>query len=450
MKGRSIETESSILGSILMDNNLMAEAIAQGVKGDMFLSSRNRELWGTFKKLNYKRMVIDINTIQAEHRGNLTEIGGASYLVELTSGIATLAGFKDWLKIFMQQYQERKIKELGHYIQKEEDKNPEQMIADIQQKTLDILKIGANDLQDKETRYMNHVENKYKIKYGEADPAYLSGFKYLDDRLGGFKKGNYITIVSGSGVGKTTFSINMALKMAKNGIKTVYYTVEMTESEMIDKITASELEIDFKRISNATLEESEMKKVEACTNKLLEMPLDIVEDVTTTEELMSDIMYRVLRDKTEVVFVDYLQLFCESSKGNSLSEKLGDLTINLKKLAQRNKIVIFALGQTNRVANARVKDDDPQSFLLSEQDIQDSSRIFQNSNVVLGIARNTFLDDEDKKKALVESRTLNYNALDITVNPELMLIQVMKNRSGSIGKVGLRYIGKYSKVDNFK
>jgi|GEM_PF-6281569 len=450
MKGRNIETESSILGSILMDNNLMAEAVAQGVKADMFISSRNRELWGIFKKLNYKRMIIDINTIQAEHRGNLTEIGGASYLVELTSGIATLAGFKDWLKIFMQQYQERKIKELGHYIQKEEDKNPEQMIADIQQKTLDILKIGANDLQDKETRYMNHVENKYKIKYGEADPAYLSGFKYLDDRLGGFKKGNYITIVSGSGVGKTTFSINMALKMAKNGIKTVYYTVEMTESEMIDKITASELEIDFKRISNATLEESEMKKVEACTNKLLEIPLDIVEDVTTTEELMSDIMYRVLRDKTEVVFVDYLQLFCESSKGNSLSEKLGDLTINLKKLAQRNKIVIFALGQTNRVANARVKDDDPQSFLLSEQDIQDSSRIFQNSNVVLGIARNTFLDDEDKKKALVESRTLNYNALDITVNPELMLIQVMKNRSGSIGKVGLRYIGKYSKVDNFK
>ena len=444
------EIEHSILGSIILDNNLMIEAIGQGVAADMFISGYNRELWSIFKKLHHKKMSIDINTIMQENKGESGKIGGVSYISEVASCVASLAGFKDWLKILIQKYQERKIKELGQYISKETGKDPDEIISAIQQQTLDILKIGANDLQDKETRYMNHIDNKYKIKFGEVESAYKSGFIHLDERIGGFKKGNYITIVSGSGVGKTTFSINMALRMAKQGIKTAYYTVEMTEGEMLDKIAASELELDFKKISASNLDDHEMNQVESLTSKLLEIPLDIIQDVTTTEELLNDIMYRVLSSKLEVVFVDYLQLYCESSRGNNLSEKLGDLTINLKKLAQRNNITIIALAQTNRTANARTKDDDPLSFMLSEQDIQDSSRIFQNSNIVLGIARNTFLDDEDKRKTLIEKKSLNYNTLDITSNPELMIVQVMKNRSGSIGKVGLRFIGRYSNVDKFR
>jgi len=432
------EVEHNILGSIILDNNLMNEAIAQGITKEMFLSSVNQELWLTFRNLKHKGAVIDPTTIISEFNGDISSSGGVEYLSKLFTSVATLIGFRDYIKILIERYQQRKIKELGLYIQKESDSSPSEIVAEVQQQTLDILKIGANENLDKETRYMNHVENKYKVKYGQVEASYKSGFRHLDERLGGFKKGNYVTVVSGSGVGKTTFSINMAYRMAKAGIKTVYYTVEMTEGEMLDKVSSSDLEIDLKKISSATLSDEELKKVEAFTNNLLKVPLDIIQDKTTTEELLNDIMYRSLSSNAEVIFIDYLQLYCESSKGNNLSEKLGDLTINLKKLAQRNNITIIALAQTNRVANSRIKDDDPQSFLLSEQDIQDSARIFQNSNIVLGIARNTFLDDEDKRKVLVDSKILNYNSLDITVNPELMIVQVMKNRGGSIGKVGLR------------
>lgn len=450
MSNKYTEVEHSILGSILLDNNLMNEAIGQGITKEMFQSSINREIWGIFRSLKKKGLVIDPTTTLSDYPGDPINFGGIDYLVRLSTSVATLIGFKDYLKILIERFQQRKIKELGIYIQKDPDKNPSELIAEVQQQTLDILKIGSNEIQNKETRYMRHIENKYKVKFGEVEAAYKSGFKHLDERLGGFKKGNYVTVVSGSGVGKTTFSINMAYRMAKSGIKVSYYTVEMTEGEMLDKIAASELGIDLKKISSATLSDEEMKKVEAFTNKLLDVSLEIIQDKTTTEELLNDIMYRSLSSNVEVVFIDYLQLYCESSKGNNLSEKLGDLTINLKKLAQRNNITVIALAQTNRVANSRVKEDDPQSFLLSEQDIQDSSRIFQNSNIVLGIARNTFLDDEDKKKALIDDRKLNYNSLDITVNPELMMIQVMKNRSGSIGRIGLRYVGRYSKIDNFR
>lgn len=450
MNDKFSEVEHNILGSILLDNGLMNEAIGQGITREMFISATNQELWSIFRRLKTKGTIIDPATITAEYKENLMKLGGVEYLSRLSTSIATLRGFKDYLKILIERYQQRKIKELGAYIQKEPSKNPSEIIAEVQQQTLDILKIGANEILDKETRYINHIENKYKVKYGQVEAAYKSGFKHLDERLGGFKKGNYVTVVSGSGVGKTTFCINMAYRMAQAGIKTAYYTVEMTESEILDKLASSELEIDLKKILSANLSDEELSKVEAFTNNLLDIPLDVIQNKTTTEELLNDIMYRSLSSNAEVIFIDYLQLYCESSKGNNLSEKLGDLTINLKKLAQRNNITIIALAQTNRVANSRVKEDDPQSFLLSEQDIQDSSRIYQNSNIVLGIARNTYLDDEDKKKILIERKTLNYNSLDITVNPELMMIQVMKNRSGSIGKVGLRYIGKYSKVDNFR
>lgn len=447
---KHISIEQDILGSIILDNNLIIEAINQGIIRDMFHSIQNKVIWDIFTQLQREGSIIDLSTIIASHKGDLKEIGGITYLSNIAGGIATLQGFKDYIKILIKRYQKQKVKELGAYLNNNtESVEPDELINHIQQKTMDILRLSSNETKDKAARYEEYTTLKYKVKFKEIEASYSTGFKRLDDKLGGMKKGNYITLVSGSGVGKTTLAVNMAYRMAKRGYKVVFYSIEMTEVELLDKINALSLDIDYKKITNVDLSDEELHLVESNTFKLTELPLTIVQDITSTEDLLNDIMYRTLTNSVQIVFVDYLQLYCDGSKGNNLSEKLGDLTINLKKLSQRNRIVTIALAQANREAHSRIKDDDASSFLLTQKDIQDSGRIFQNSNIVLGIARNITLDDEDAKKALVNTKLLNYNKPDLLVNPEFMIVQVLKNRGGTIGNVGLKYYGRYSKIDNF-
>ncbi len=443
--------EQDILGAILKDNKLLNEALSQGVTYDMFHFGPHKELWGTLVKLHSECIAIDVTTIVEVHKDDIMKIGGVSYITEIQMNVITLHGFNDHLKLLIARYQRNQVNILvSSATQKMKSESTNDVILYLQQKILDILRITTRESKDRLGRYMERITEHYNVRYGKVKPSYASGFQYLDEKLGGFRKGNYITIVSGSAVGKTTLAINMAYNMAKIGIKTVYYSVEMTENELLDKLSASSLKVDSKKISSSNLTDDEMQKVEEFLNELVYTPIDIVQDITTTEELLNDIRYRVLGDEVEVIFVDYLQLFSEGSKGSSLTEKLGDLTINLKKLAQKNNIVIIAMGQTNREANARMDPEKKESFELAEKDIQDSARIFQNSNIVLGVARNVFLDDEGKRKELVDNRMLNYHSYDITRNPELMIIQILKNRGGSVGRVALRYIGRLSRVENFK
>jgi replicative DNA helicase len=394
-------------------------------------------------------MAIDAATIMSECGNDTSKVGGVSYITNLASGVATLSGFKDWIKILLERYQLRKIKNLGTYINKSDKALPEELIAEIHQRTTEILKVGTKESQDKVTRYLDFINRIYAIKSKQVEPSYKTGFTKLDKKIGGFQKGSLVSVVSGSGIGKTTFCLNAAYQMAKSGIKVSYYTVEMKEYEFLQKLSASNLDIDLADIIQGNLNDTQISQIETFTNDLIDVPLEIVDDPQTTEELINDIMLKALSSSSEVVFIDYLQLYCGDSKGNNLSEKLGDLTITLKKIAQKNNIVIIALGQVNRMANTRVKDDDAKSFLIGEQDIQDSGRILQNSNVVLGLTRNSALDDDEKRKTLNENRLLNYNSTDLTVNPELMLVQIMKNRSGPKGIVGVRFQGKYSRVKNF-
>jgi replicative DNA helicase len=344
--------------------------------------------------------------------------------------------------------------ELGNKILKEAKEKPiDEVISKINQGTMDLLNIGMRTKKTKTERVSEYIsEKENQFTKGVTDKI-STGYKDLDEILqGGFQKGNLITLFARSGAGKTTLAINMAIKMALNNYKTVFYTTEMGERELVDKFVASDIELDYslvqnmKKLKEHESGESHFARMINSMSKYDMLPLDVVDDAGTHEELTNDVMLRALGGKVQIIFVDYVQLFCQGSQGNNLTEKLGDLTISLKRLAQEYGLVVIALAQANRMADAR-KNDTEDSFKLKKADIQDSARIEQNSNMVFGITRNDAWDDFKYKQT--NKSDINYQAYSYLKNPEFMNLQILKNRSGITGNVALRYVGRYSKVKDF-
>ena len=78
------------------------------------------------------------------------------------------------------------------------------------------------------------------------DKGMKSGFIYLDKLLGNFQKGRLITVFARSGVGKTTFSLQLASNMVLRGHKIFYGSAEMTRNQVFNKMAGSYLSLSTK------------------------------------------------------------------------------------------------------------------------------------------------------------------------------------------------------------
>ena len=119
----------------------------------------------------------------------------------------------------------------------------------------------------------------------------------------------------------------MAYRMAKNGLRVAFYTIEMNESELYNKIVALENKTRYSVVQQPKqMQKEEVMSAEVTMNAFSDMPFEVYDDLGTSEELINSIMFNSMGGDIDVVFVWIIyQLFCETSQGNNLSEKAREI-----------------------------------------------------------------------------------------------------------------------------
>lgn len=163
----------------------------------------------------------------------------------------------------------------------------------------------------------------------------FTGFKALDQTIGGMKPGQVMVILAKTGTGKTVLLCNMTYNMRKHRV--FFVSLEMTRVEAYNMLRRVYL-FHNPRASDATMER-DLANVFICDeNMLKEHELaEIIEEF----EIESG-------GKPEVLMVDYLGYYSRGAKGNSQYEKVTNAVMQLKTEAKRNKMVVITPGQVNR------------------------------------------------------------------------------------------------------
>ena len=130
-----------------------------------------------------------------------------------------------------------------------------------------------------------------------------------------------------------------------------------------------------------------------------------------------------------------------------MTNKLGKISGKLKELALDEDICIVLVAQANRSIDRKTGDSAIDK--ISSGDIQDSARIEQDSDQIIGLYRDIKLDDKVHRDLLQRKGKLDYSSMDADKNPECMNAIIMKNRHGERGTCALKWEGKYSRVTNF-
>lgn len=435
MPPQATDIEESVLGALLLDQDALSNSI-DIIKPEYFYSAENAEIFRAISSLFADGSPVDILTVseRLKKSGSLEDVGGYSKLTSLTSLITSAAHIEYHVRLLSEKF-----------IQRELIRVSTETLRDAYDETNDVL-----DLLDKtETKFLEINDSNFnsdilgmdvlirqtineieKTQSSAEDASGLpSGFRELDNKIGGFQKGTLIILAARPAMGKTALAITIARNMAVDFHKPVaIFSLEMTASELTTRLISAETSIEGRRFkSQGKLDEWEKTMIREKTQSLVNAPI-YIDDNPGLSIFELRAKCRRLKQKYDIqmIFIDYLQLMHggDTVKGGNREQEISYISRQLKALSKELGIPVLALSQLSRAVETRGGSKKP---VLS--DLRESGAIEQDADIVMFIYRPAYygVDGEDDKAA------------DVII---------AKHRAGEVGEVRLNFIPQYVRFEN--
>lgn len=428
----SIEAEEATLGSLIIDPDAIFD-VSSFLKPDAFYKTQNRWIYEAVLTLNERREPVDFITLLEELRRQerLEEVGGEAYVIDLINAVPTSINAQSYGRVVEAAAMRRKMIHAASTIanlafDEAEDINvvidrAEQALFSISEErtTRDLTPIKqiAHD-------YLDRVQ-ALNEKGGEI-VGVPTGFTDLDRLLGGLNKSDLLILAGRPGMGKTSFQNALALTAAmKHGKRIAIFNLEMSGEQLVQRMIASETQIDSQRLRRGDLYEHEWPIFMEAVGRLSETAIFIDDTPSiTTNQLRTKCRRLYAEYGLDMVMIDYLQLMSAERSSNNRVMEISEISRSLKGLARELDVPVLAAAQLSRAVEQR-QDKRP---LLS--DLRDSGSIEQDADIVMFIYRDEYYNPET------------------TERPNIAELNIAKHRNGPTGTVDLYWHGKLATFRN--
>lgn len=371
-----------------------------------FAFEKNKKIIKAINELKAEKKEISIISLQSRISANNKQV--IEYLTSLSEYVyATTADY-----IYNQVIELSKKRKLMELLQKSITELMEAENIDIfmQDKIKQINKIA--EINEKEQTFVEQVvETSTEIEKNtlqKPDYTLYTGITDLDKMICGLHKQELTIIGARPGVGKTTLALQIAEHIAERGTETAIISLEMSDTQVIQKLTSRRARINSYKMRMGTLETKELEQIGIVSAEIAELPIHLITKARTIQHIEN--IARKLKNKNNLglMVIDYIQLIKNKGKFNSREQEVADITRTLKLLSLELNIPIIGLCQLNRNA-AR------QEPTLA--DLRESGAIEQDADNIL------FLYQEAESTETI---------VDIT-------LKLAKQRAGEIGKINLKF-----------
>ena len=249
-----------------------------------------------------------------------------------------------------------------------------------------------------------------------------TGFVYLDQVLGGLKKGEVCVIAGRPSMGKTSFATNIATNLACKGYSIIYFSLEQPTNDIIKRIMISTSECSEHEIRSH--HSTMLDQVSSILSEMQNWQLCIRDNAFTLNDI-SEQCYAV-KFKTKalhLVVIDYLQLIKTSQRKSATREnEVSELSRQIKLMARDLDCPILLLSQLSRAPEQRA------NHMPVLADLRESGAIEQDADEVIFVYRPWVYDNSrDHREAS---------------------IIIAKNRNGETGKIAVAWDGEHFKYKN--
>lgn len=414
----SLEAERSLLGAVLVENDLLGLA-GSIVSPEHFYRDAHRRLWAAYGRLSVAGQAIDITTLRDAlvSSGELDEVGGMTQIVGLTEGVPRSVNVESYARIVRRTAALRELIKSARVTIDEafEADDADEVFDRAEARLLGILRdtsradfTSASDWM--RTALANIERNSQERRHVTGVPT---GIKRLDEMTRGLQPSHFIIIGARTAVGKTSLALQMALEASKH-VMAAFLSLEMSQEELSYRAVSLESQVDAHRLQTGEISPYESRLILDAAARIGERRLAIKDPSRQNlQGLCADIRrLAASRSGLGIVFVDYMQLI-DGPKAENRTQEVSAISKRLKGLAMELRIPVVALAQLSR--DAAKSNDRPQLHHLKE-----SGSLEQDANVVLLLHRP------------------QANEASYTDGEEAELI-VAKNRGGKRGLINLAW-----------
>lgn len=443
----SYEAEMSTLGSMLLSERAAEEIVTILDEMD-FYRPAHRMIFKAMKQLTQNNKPIDMLTLRDElsARGNMADVGGEDYLLEIAEYVPSPANSNYYAQIVLDKSTLRRLEDAGQRIRGVvHDPDAGSVDDKVDKAEQLVFEVGRKSLG----KYFQHVRGLAKEFFVDVDNIIesgtpLSGLKVgfwdLDRLTTGFYPGDFVIIGARPAMGKTSLALDMVVNVAQKLVREekegsiAVFSLEMGAiqlvrrmASMISGVSASVLRQD------KPITDRQYKLLADACDELYSLPIyiDDASDVTPLE--MRGKCRRLKAERgLSMVVIDYLQLMKGGRRTENRVQEISEIARACKSMAKELEVPVIALSQLSRAVENR---DDKRPQL---SDIRESGSIEAEADLVMLLYRDSYY------KAKEEHRPETENFDDV----QSAEVIIAKHRNGPTGKVILGFQPAFARFRN--
>ena len=427
----NLEAEKAALGAVLLDPDAL-DVTLQYLRANDFYKNRHKLIFQGIIDLSEKNENIDLLTVvqQLKSIGKLEEAGGAGYISALTSEVPSSANVEYYAKIVQEGSVRRSlIKISGNIISGAMDDTVTtgEVLEDAEKKIFEIT----------DKKYLGGYQSVKELLPGALDAIQKlmtsddvctgvpSGYDDLDHLTNGFQNSEFIVIGARPSIGKTALALSMAANIAiRHKVPTGFFSLEMSEQAIMQRLIASEAKIRSNLIRSGFLSEMQISQIHDAVGEFYEAPLYIeASSEVKILDLRAQARKMIRQNGVRIIFIDYLTLVQAENKSIPRHEQIAEISRSLKSLARELDIPVVVLSQVKRETEGKKP---------TLADLRESGSIEQDADLVMFLHR-----DRNGEE--------NRGEMPAAIETELI---VAKQRNGPIGDVKLVFVPRYTRFES--
>lgn len=429
--------EQAVLGSIFISPEKLI-MVREFISPDDFYKYSHKVIFRAMITLADRNDAIDAATVRniLDDQGDLQNIGGLGYIVELVNSVPTSANAEFYAKIVSEKAMLRDIisKLTDTVNMAYEGNDSDEIIATAEKALVDINehsnRSGFRKISD--VLKVNYENLELRSQQTSDVTGLPTGFRDLDRITTGLHPDQLIILAARPAVGKTAFVLNIAQNVGtKQNRPVAIFSLEMGAESLVDRMLAAEGMVDSHSLRTGQLTDQDWNNVTIAQGALADAPIyiDDTPGIKIAEiRARSRKLSQEVDDGLGLIVIDYLQLI-SGTRPENRQQEVSEISRQLKILAKELKVPVIALSQLSRGVEQR-QDKRP---VLS--DIRESGSIEQDADIVAFLYRDDYYRREgEEAEEIVEDNTVE--------------VILEKNRAGARGTVKLMFQKEYNKFSS--
>lgn len=433
------EAEQGVLAGVLSrdcrDESVLDALFTKVVSAD-FYNPAHSAIWDACLYLWQAHQPVDVVNVAEKLRQDkkLESAGGMAALGEISMQAVLGANAAFYAGMVHRQAMQRRLIETAAQIMAKTYATPhdqvdilldesEASVFSIVEKSED-RDMAMRRLADLRSPYFDRLEELA----GQEDSltGVTSGFPALDALTGGFQKSDLIVVAARPSMGKTAFSMDMAVNAACSGKRVAFFSLEMRNEELLARALAARSGIGLSSLHRPRfLRDDDWRRLyESADRTVYNL---YVEDTPAISpmELRARARRLQARGGLDMIVIDYLQLMRSGTKAFGREQEISEISRSLKKIAKEMEIPVIALAQLNRKLEERA---DKRPIL---SDLRESGAIEQDADVILFLYRPDIYAGSGSRLAASPTEVI-----------------IGKQRNGATGSVNLLYRCPVTEFEN--